>query len=242
MTGRPVALTRPEGHPPSAPPVVAATGLVVQQGSTRALDGVDVEVAAGERVAVTGASGAGKSTLLLALAGVLVPRSGSVSFDGAPLSTCSEAQRARLRRSRIGIVFQYGQLVPDLTALENVALPLMLNGSRRRDALDAAGALLDELRVGDVADRRAGEMSGGQAQRAAIARALVTGPDLLLADEPTGSLDSVAGERVMASLLGAVRERGAALVVVTHDATVAAYCDREIRLRDGRVVGEASPR
>ncbi len=218
-------------------PRLAAHDLVVDHGSTRAVDGVDLELHPGERLAITGASGSGKSTLLLALAGVLVPTSGRVDLDGAPLSTLGEAARARLRRTRFGIVFQYGQLIPDLTAVENVALPLMLTGSSRRDALAVAEAVLTELRVEDVADRRPVDMSGGQSQRVAIARALVTGPDVLLADEPTGSLDSVAGERVMATLLGAVRERGSTLVVVTHDATVAAYCDREVRLRDGRVVG-----
>lgn len=218
-------------------PRLAAHDLVVDHGSTRAVDGVDLELHPGERLAVTGASGSGKSTLLLALAGVLVPTSGRVALDGAALSTLGESERARLRRTRFGIVFQYGQLIPDLTALENAALPLMLIGSSRRDAEAVALAVLHELRVGDVADRRPVDMSGGQSQRVAIARALVTGPDVLLADEPTGALDSLAGERVMGTLLAAVRERGTTLVVVTHDATVAAHCDREVRLRDGRVVG-----
>ncbi|MBM6401972.1 ABC transporter ATP-binding protein [Phycicoccus sonneratiae] len=223
-------------------PRLAAHDLVVDQGATRAVDGVALELRAGERLAVTGASGSGKSTLLLALAGVLAPTSGRVDLDGTPLSTQGEAARARLRRTRFGIVFQYGQLIPDLTAVENVALPLLLLRRSRREALEAARAVLDELRVGDVADRRPVDMSGGQSQRVAIARALVTAPDVVLADEPTGSLDSVSGERVMATLLGAVRERGTTLVVVTHDATVAAYCDREVRLRDGRVVEAGSGR
>lgn len=223
-------------------PRLAAHDLVVDHGSTRAVDGVDLELHAGERLAITGASGSGKSTLLLALAGVLVPTSGRVDLDGAPLSTLGESDRARLRRTRFGIVFQYGQLIPDLTAVENVALPLLLLRRPRREALEAAAAVLDELRVGEVADRRPVDMSGGQSQRVAIARALVTSPDVVLADEPTGSLDSVSGERVMATLLGAVRERAATLVVVTHDATVAAYCDREVRLRDGRVVETGSAR
>ncbi len=241
MTPQPHATTDVEAPRPPVPRL-AARGLVVHQGRTRALAGVDLDVAAGERVAVTGASGSGKSTLLLALGGVLVPTEGNVALDGATLSHLAEAERARLRRTRFGIVFQYGQLVPDLTAVENVALPLLLLGRSRRDALEAARAVLAELRVDDVADRRPIDMSGGQSQRVAIARALVTAPDVVLADEPTGSLDSVGGERVMATLLGAVRERGATLVVVTHDATVAAYCDREVRLRDGLVVGAGEGR
>ncbi|MGG5259418.1 ABC transporter ATP-binding protein [Phycicoccus avicenniae] len=241
MTPQPHATTD-VGTPAPAVPRLTASGLVVHQGRTRALAGVELEIAAGERVAVTGASGSGKSTLLLALGGVLVPTEGHVALDGATLSHLAEAERARLRRTRFGIVFQYGQLIPDLTAVENVALPLLLLGRPRREALESARAVLAELRVDDVADRRPIDMAGGQSQRVAIARALVTAPDVVLADEPTGSLDTVSGERVMATLLGAVRERGATLVVVTHDATVAAYCDREVRLRDGLVVGTEAGR
>ncbi len=186
---------------------------------------------------MTGASGSGKSTLLLALGGVLVPTEGNVASTAPRCRTSRGGRAGPPARTRFGIVFQYGQLVPDLTAVENVALPLLLLGRSRRDALEAARAVLAELRVDDVADRRPIDMSGGQSQRVAIARALVTAPDVVLADEPTGSLDSVGARAVMATLLGAVRERGATLVVVTHDATVAAYCDREVRLRDGLVVG-----
>jgi putative ABC transport system ATP-binding protein len=204
-------------------------------GPTVALRGVDLTVAAGEMVALTGRSGGGKSTLLHCLAGTLRPDSGEVWFAGRRLDTLQDAERTRLRRNEIGILFQYGQLVAELSIMENVALPLLFDGVKRKTAQRAATDWLGRLGVGDIASRLPGELSGGQQQRAALARALVTEPRILFADEPTGSLDSLAGERVLTELVQLSRENGTTLLVVTHDAQVAAYMNREITLRDGVV-------
>ncbi|XVX19443.1 ABC transporter ATP-binding protein [Actinomycetota bacterium] len=217
---------------------LVGTGLAYAYGRTEGLRGVDLSVAPGEIVAATGPSGSGKSTLLLLLAGVLLPDEGEVTFESRVLSRLSEAQRSALRRTEIGIVFQFGQLVPELTAAENVALPLILGGARRASALERATDVLGSLDVADLAATRPTEMSGGQMQRVAVARALVTRPRVILADEPTGALNSLAGEAVMRELVGAARGRGASLVIATHDARVAAHADREIRLLDGRVDSE----
>ncbi len=182
-----------------------------------------------------GPSGSGKSTLLHCLAGILVPDSGSVHLAGQRLDTLADAERSTLRRTRFGFVFQFGQLVPELTAEENVALPLLLDGVGRREALGRARSWFDRLDLGGTERRRSGTLSGGQAQRVALARGLVTNPDVVFADEPTGSLDSLAGEQVMELLVGAARDHGTTVVLVTHDARVAAYADREIIVRDGRV-------
>ncbi|MXG91584.1 ABC transporter ATP-binding protein [Nocardioides flavescens] len=215
--------------------VLTGTALHKSFGATPALRGVDVAIAPGEQVAVTGPSGSGKSTLLHCLAGVTSPDSGFVSLAGHRLDSLSEHQRTRVRRVRIGLVLQFGQLVPDLTAVENVALPLLLEGRRRPDAEQAARGWLERLGVGDRADVRPLELSGGEQQRVAIARGLVTSPDVVLADEPTGALDTVTGEQALQVLVEATRETGAALVVVTHDHRVAAHMERGIALRDGRV-------
>lgn len=208
-------------------------GLHKSFARTEALRGVSLDVQPGEVVAVTGPSGSGKSTLLHCAAGVLVPEAGSVTFEGQRLDELDEAARTRLRRREIGLVLQFGQLVPELTAVQNAALPLLLDGSDRRTAQTAALAWLERLEVAGVADQVPAELSGGEAQRVALARALVTGPRLVCADEPTGALDTVAGEVVLAQLLSAVREAGTALLVVTHDNRVAARADREVVLRDG---------
>jgi putative ABC transport system ATP-binding protein len=202
---------------------------------TEALRGVSLEVDAGETVAVTGPSGSGKSTLLLCLAGILRPEAGEIVYDGQRLDRLGEAERTRLRRRQVGVVLQFGQLVPELTAAENVAVPLLLDGHDRAVSRRAALGWLDRLGAADVAEQTPNELSGGQAQRVAVARALVTGPRIVFADEPTGALDSVAGEQVLERLLTSVRDAGATLVVVTHDNRVAARADREIVLRDGRV-------
>ena len=214
-------------------PLLQLRGLRKSFARTEALRGVSLDVQPGEVVAVTGPSGSGKSTLLHCAAGVLVPEAGSVTFEGQRLDELDEAARTRLRRREIGLVLQFGQLVPKLTAVQNAALPLLLDGSDRRTAQTAALAWLERLEVAGVADQVPAELSGGEAQRVALARALVTGPRLVCADEPTGALDTVAGEVVLAQLLSAVREAGTALLVVTHDNRVAARADREVVLRDG---------
>ena len=226
---------------PVATPVLRARGLVKRFGQTEALRGVDVEVARGEILAVMGPSGSGKSTLLHCLAGILAPDAGSVELDGRRIDDLAEAERSKLRRTDFGFVFQFGQLVPELPADENAALPLLLNGRSRSEAISAARNWLDRLGLDSLADRRPGEMSGGQAQRVALARALVASPRVVFADEPTGSLDSLAGEQVMNLLTGVARSDGVTVVLVTHEPRVAAYADREIVVRDGRVTGAAQP-
>ncbi|MFF8310168.1 ABC transporter ATP-binding protein [Streptomyces lydicus] len=210
-----------------------AVALHKAYGPTPALDGADFSLHPGEVVAVMGPSGSGKSTLLHCLAGIIAPDSGTVRYGDRELTAMSDAERSALRRADFGFVFQFGQLVPELTALENVALPLRLNGTGRRDAERQAREWLERLEVDTVADRRPGEVSGGQGQRVAVARALATRPRVVFADEPTGALDSLNGERVLSLLTDAARDTRAAVVLVTHEARVAAYSDREIVVRDG---------
>ncbi|MCZ9350181.1 ABC transporter ATP-binding protein [Streptomyces mutabilis] len=219
----------------AAQPLLAARGLVKAHGRTEALRGVSVELRAGEILAVTGASGSGKSTLLHCLAGIVRPDAGSVTYAGQRLEELSEKRLSELRRTDFGVVFQFGQLIPELTALDNVALPLMLAGAGRVEARARAGQWLERFGVRGQEDQRPGGMSGGQAQRASLARALVTGPKVVFADEPTGALDSLSAEQVMTALAHTARESGTAVLLVTHDAQVAAYADREVRLRDGAV-------
>ncbi|MFF8288076.1 ABC transporter ATP-binding protein [Streptomyces sp. NPDC016309] len=216
-------------------PLLEATGVGKAYGPTPALVGVDLAVRPGEIVAVMGPSGSGKSTLLHCLAGIVRPDTGTITYDGRELTTLSDSRRSALRRGDFGFVFQFGQLVPELTCAENVALPLRLAGGRRKPAERTALEWLERLEASDVAGKRPGEVSGGQAQRVAVARALVTAPRVVFADEPTGALDSLNGERVMGLLGDAARDTGAAVVLVTHETRVAAYSDREVVLRDGRV-------
>jgi putative ABC transport system ATP-binding protein len=178
--------------------------------------------------------------LLLCLAGVLKPDAGEVVFGGQRIDQLGEAARARLRRTELGVLFQFGQLVPELTVAENVALPLLLGGARRSAALEVATGWLDRFGVADLAHRDPGQLSGGQQQRAAVARALVTGPRVLLADEPTGALDSLAGEQLLTQLTRVSRENGTAVLIVTHEAQVAAYAQREIALWDGSVIDDGA--
>ncbi|GIF09547.1 ABC transporter ATP-binding protein [Actinoplanes siamensis] len=213
--------------------LLTATGVTKSYGATPALRGVDVTVAAGEIVAITGPSGCGKSTLLHCLAGILRADQGSIVYRDQDINLWSEASRSRLRRTEFGVLFQFGQLVPELTAVENVALPLLLAGSGRREAGEAALGWLDRFGVADLAEQRPGAMSGGQQQRCAAARALVTEPRVIFADEPTGALDQLNGEQMMTAMVRAVREQDSSLVLVTHEASIAAYADREIVLRDG---------
>lgn len=190
---------------------------------------------AGEVVAVTGPSGSGKSTLLLCLAGVLQPDAGEVTFDGRRLSELSETERTTVRRREFGLVLQFGQLVPELTAAQNVALPLLLDGADTKPAHEVAVSWLERLGVAELAAALPGELSGGELQRVAVARALVTRPKVIFADEPTGALDTVNGAQVLSILLSTAREQGATVVLVTHDNRVAAHADREVVLRDGEV-------
>ncbi len=214
--------------------LLVCDGLRKAYGSTVALDGASLSVAGGEVVAVMGSSGSGKSTLLHCAAGIVAPDGGTVVYDGADVGSLSDARRSELRRGEFGFVFQFGRLVPELSCLENVALPLRLAGARRREAETRSREWLERLEVADVARHTPGEISGGQGQRVAVARALVTRPRVLFADEPTGALDSLNGERVMQLLIAAARETAAAVVLVTHEARVAAYADREVVVRDGR--------
>ncbi|MDQ3449911.1 MAG: ABC transporter ATP-binding protein [Actinomycetota bacterium] len=219
--------------------VLAARSLVKSYGNSPALRGVSLSAARGDVLAITGPSGSGKSTLLLCMAGILSPDAGEVRFGGARIDTESEARRSALRRREFGVLFQFGQVVPELTAQENVALPLLLSGVRRREAMTAARSWLDRFGVADLAKQRPPQMSGGQAQRVAVARAMVTEPEVLFADEPTGALDSLAGEQVLGQLMRVARDGGTTVLLVTHDAKVAAYADREIVIRDGMVDGDA---
>jgi putative ABC transport system ATP-binding protein len=189
-----------------------------------------------------GPSGSGKSTLLHCAAGLTAPDTGRVVYAGQDLAQMNDVRRSALRRREFGFVFQFGQLVPELTSVQNVALPLRLDGVSRRTAERRAAGWMDRLGLADKARARPGELSGGQQQRVAVARALVTGPKVIFADEPTGALDSVSGERVMEMLTTAARETGAAVVLVTHDARVAAYADRGLVVRDGRSVERAGRR
>ncbi|MFC9128912.1 ABC transporter ATP-binding protein [Streptomyces sp. NPDC057099] len=219
-------------HPAGS--LLTAQDLRKAYGPTTALDGAEFSIHPGEVVAVMGPSGSGKSTLLHCLAGIVMPDSGTITYNGREVTSMSDAERSALRRSEFGFVFQFGQLVPELTCVENVALPLRLNGSSRKEAERTALAWMERLEVDELRKKRPGEVSGGQGQRVAVARSLVTNPRVIFADEPTGALDSLNGERVMELLTEAARSTNAAVVLVTHEARVAAYSDREIVVRDGK--------
>ncbi len=216
--------------------------LSMQYATARAnvpvLDGLDFDIAAGERVAITGPSGCGKTTLLLLLAGLERPTRGSVTLAGAALESMDADAAADLRRERIGIVFQSFHLLPSLTALENVALPLEIAGER--DARERARVLLARVGLAARGEHYPSQLSGGEQQRVAIARALVHRPALLLADEPTGNLDDTTGESIADLLFELNRESGTTLVLVTHNAELAARCDRVLRLHHGRLAAEST--
>jgi putative ABC transport system ATP-binding protein len=215
--------------------MLRAKDVSLRFGQTTALDRADIEVGRGEIVAVMGPSGSGKSTMLYVLAGILRPDRGEVHLGERRVDTMGDAARSRLRLRSMGFVLQFGDLVPELSLRENVELPLRLVGVPKPEARRRAAALLRELEVDQHADRRPGQVSGGQAQRVAVARALVHRPEVVFADEPTGSLDSVAGELVLDALAGLARREGSTVVLVTHESRVAAYADRTVYLRDGRV-------
>lgn len=204
-------------------------------GTVRALDSINLAIPPGQSLSIMGPSGSGKSTLLHCLAGILTPDTGDVHLGQDPVSASSDAARSRFRREHFGFVFQDGQLLPELPADENVALPLMLNGTPRAAAVQAARSWLARFGLAGMESRRPGQLSGGQAQRVAIARALVHAPAVVFADEPTGALDQATGVDVIHTLTAACRDTGATLVLVTHDAHVAGWCDRHLQLVDGRI-------
>ncbi len=210
-------------------------GLTKDFGTVRALAGVDITIPAGQTMAIMGPSGSGKSTLLHCLSGILAPSSGQVMLGASQVSALSDAQRSKLRLRDFGFVFQDGQLIPELSARENVAIPLMLRGESRRKALASADEWLSRLGLQSEAQRRPGSMSGGQAQRVAIARALAGQPAVIFADEPTGALDQATGHEVMQILTTTARMTQSTFIVVTHDPQVAAWCDRLVEIRDGRI-------
>jgi putative ABC transport system ATP-binding protein len=235
VKGHKSAITKTTVVEQASGPILDAHEVVLSFGGTPALRGASLSIERGEIVAIMGPSGSGKSTLLHCLAGILLPDSGEVRFDGRRFDEMGEGDRTGLRRARFGFVFQFGQLVPELSAEENVALPLLLDGVSRAAALPRARKWLATFDLSALGQHRSGEMSGGQAQRVALARALVTDPEVLFADEPTGSLDSVSGEAVMEAMLTAVHEHGTTAVLVTHDPRTAAYATREVIVRDGAV-------
>ncbi len=220
-------------------PVLAANDVHLAYGDTVALRGASLELTAGERVALMGPSGSGKSSMLHCLAGIIRPDLGEVALEGTRLDGLPERVRSARRLQRMGIVFQFGDLVPELTLVENVMLPLQLLGGKKRAARAAAMDLLAALDIAGVADKRTGAVSGGQAQRAAVARALVHRPAVVLADEPTGSLDTVSAELVLDAMVSLSTQLGAGLLVVTHDNLVAAHLDRHVVMRDGTVTDAA---
>lgn len=213
-------------------------------GGSPVLSGISLTINPGETVAVMGPSGSGKSTLLHCMSGVLIPNHGTVSFGDQHISHLSDKKRSHMRLKHFGFVFQDGQLLPELTNLENIALPAMLNGTSRSQATAYAQELLDQLGLGQIATRRPAQVSGGQAQRVAIARALATKPAIIFADEPTGALDQTTGHEVMQMLTSLVGHTGSTLVMVTHDAQVANWMNRRVEIRDGiihddRILGGA---
>jgi putative ABC transport system ATP-binding protein len=222
------------------PGTLSARGVSKNFGEVHALREVSIDIPAGQSVSVMGPSGSGKSTLLHCLAGILMPDAGDVSLGDEPVSLSSDAARSRLRLERMGFVFQDGQLLPELPALENVALPLLLLGRPRAEAFGRAADWLDRLGLGGLERRRPGQLSGGQAHRVAIARAMVGSPAVVLADEPTGALDQATGAEVMRVLTATAKSAGASLVVVTHDLTVARWCERHVEIVDGRVLTDVA--
>lgn len=219
---------------PSEPAILTADHLELWYGKTSALADASVEVRAAEVVALVGPSGSGKTSLLHCLAGLLRPTRGEVTFRGAPLPS-DEEDLASLRRCHFGFVFQFAELIPELTLAENIELPLQLVGEKRSRRQARVAELADRLGIADQAARRPGQVSGGQAQRAAVARALAHRPAVIFADEPTGSLDAASGEAVLAALLSPAAQDGSAVLLVTHEAAIAAAAGRTVHLRDGRV-------
>ena len=206
----------------------------------RVLEGISLTVSNGESVAIMGPSGSGKSTLLHCMSGVLVPDQGEVLFDGHDVAAMSDAERSRLRLEHFGFIFQDGQLLPELTATENVALPQIMRGVPRSQAHDEAIDMLTRLGLGAYVDRYPGQLSGGQGQRVAIARALAGPPSVVFADEPTAALDQATGHEVMQQIVAVCQKFGVTLVVVTHDPKIADWCSRRVEIRDGLIHSEVA--
>ena len=207
-----------------------------QANAVRALDNVNLDIVAGSSLSIMGPSGSGKTTLLHVLAGILKPTQGTVVYKNRNMATLPDAYRTRLRRFDFGFVFQSGQLIEELSAEENVALPLMLSGADYKKAVAAASDWLERLGLRQLASHRPGEMSGGQRQRIAIARALAISPSVIFADEPTGALDQTTGEQIIELLTGWCARTGASLIMVTHDPNVARSCQMTIHMQDGRIL------
>jgi len=224
--------------PASAMIVLRAVDKIYRQGATEvaALRGVTLDIAAGQFVSVVGPSGSGKSTLLHLLGGLDQPTAGEIEIEGTPIAAMSDDEITIFRRRRIGIVFQFFNLLPTLSAEENVALPLLLDGRRARDVRPRVESVLEQVGLAHRRRHRPDELSGGEMQRVAIARALVVEPALILADEPTGNLDTATGEQILELLREANAARGATIVMVTHDPRAAAYAGRTVAMRDGLVV------
>ena len=224
----------------ASPPLITATGLVFTanalSGPVHVLRGVDLSVAAGEAVGIVGPSGSGKTSLLMLLAGLEKPTAGRLDVAGHDIGTLDEDALARFRRDQIGIVFQSFHLIPTMTALENVAIPLEFAG--RRDAFDRAAEALADVGLGHRLDHYPGQLSGGEQQRTALARAVVAEPRLILADEPTGNLDRGNGTAVMDLLFGLRARLGTTLLLITHDPALAERCGRQVRMEDGRIVSD----
>ena len=217
--------------------IISAKNIKKSYGQTSVLHGVSLDVKQGEVLAIMGPSGSGKSTLLHSLAAIIPVDSGEILFDGRNIGKFSDNKRSILRRTAFGFVFQFSQLVPELTVIDNVALPLLLNGVSRNKAYAEAKKWLEAVGLTDKHESTPGEISGGQMQRVAIARAMVVQPKILFADEPTGSLDSLNSEHVMELFIKTAKDNGTTVIMVTHEPSIAAYADREIVVRDGQIIG-----
>lgn len=219
--------------------IIRTDDIKKSYGETHAMRGISLDIKRGEVLAVMGPSGSGKSTLLHTIAGITRPDSGKVYLNGSRIDNLNDRQRTMLRRSKFGFVFQFSQLVPELTAIDNVAVPLLLNGVDKRTAYKRAEQWLNKVGINDAKlHNLANQLSGGQIQRVAIARAMIINPEVLFADEPTGSLDSLNSELVMKMFIRTAKDNGTTVVMVTHEPTIAAYADREIIVRDGKVEGQ----
>ena len=219
--------------------IIRTEDIKKSYGETHAMRGISLKIKRGEVLAIMGPSGSGKSTLLHTMAGITKPDSGKIYFNGSRIDNLNDRQRTMLRRHKFGFVFQFSQLVPELTAIDNVAVPLLLNGVSRKEAYRQAEHWLNRVGITDSKlNHLANQLSGGQVQRIAVARAMAINPEVLFADEPTGSLDSLNSELVMKMFIKTAKDNGTTVVMVTHEPTIAAYADREIIVRDGKVEGQ----